>query len=380
MKKMIGIGFGILSLWVSSAHAVIQATVEQPGPLLSGVQATATSVVAAGNQVTAGVAASATKIEVAVAAAATKIEDAVADSATKIESGVAASATKIEVAIAASATKIEAAVEASGTRVETAVAASATTINAGVAASSTAITKSVDASATRIETSVAASATKIEAAVGASGTRVETAVAASATRVENAVAVSTTTLNAAIIGNNKPGGTVYLFGFDGTNFFPLRADTTNGLDVDVTRVQGSLTIAHTLTITGQAGVLLDVGGIGRTQTGKQIAGGLGNAAHVLPVGVRGSASHYNVTLGAATITALLPMALDGASHITIFNDSGQTIFLGGSDVTVGGAAPAGDHKGISVTAGSSYTLDNINGDFTIFAVKTTAGSCQVLRW
>jgi hypothetical protein len=90
-------------------------------------------------------------------------------------------------------------------------------------------------------------------------------------------------ITATVFGDAIPGGdpvprpdTIgYLFIYDGTNWFRARGDTTNGLDVDVTRMQGTVGVSQTTTgqaptpVAGTIGVVAGTTvGVSQTVTGQ----------------------------------------------------------------------------------------------------------------
>jgi hypothetical protein len=237
------------------------------------------------------------------------------------------------------------------------------------------------------------------------------------------------------LANMLPGTTVYLFAFDGSTWFALLGDNTNGLDIDVTRIQGGVTIAHTVTVTGTVALSARVITVSSTSTGiggvavvnprdldfsrtlqgvlavsrvitvSSTSTGIGGVAVVnprdmdfsrtnqgvspaspgviwtsSPVGSEMSCSSYSVSVGSTAVN-LLPNQYAGARHVGIRNTSlSDTLYVGDANVTTGGTGNG--QAGYPIFPLESWTMDLTGGQGGKFYGRTTSATidARVSRW
>ena len=201
------------------------------------------------------------------------------------------------------------------------------------------------------------------------------------------------------LANMLPGTTVYLFAFDGSTWFALLGDNTNGLDIDVTRIQGGVTIAHTVTVTGTVALSARVITVSSTSTGiggvavvnprdmdfSRTNQGVSPASPGViwtssPVGSEMSCSSYSVSVGSTAVN-LLPNQYAGARHVGIRNTSlSDTLYVGDANVTTGGTGNG--QAGYPIFPLESWTMDLTGGQGGKFYGRTTSATidARVSRW
>jgi hypothetical protein len=155
--------------------------------------------------------------------------------------------------------------------------------------------------------------------------------------------------------------------YNGASWDRARGDTANGLDVDVTRVQGTVATGPLLD-TNRDGVPDALWGA--TMTGQGRVAGL-----VIPSS-GGTLLEASVSV-ATTPTALAAANLASGSHLILLNNQtgpARTIFVGGPGVTA--------LTGLPVASGASLDLSPYTGAANQVFALSVGGTAEVrvLRW
>jgi len=143
-------------------------------------------------------------------------------------------------------------------------------------------------------------------------------------QLPSVVGQQASTASLSVVPYSTPAATVYMpmrMSIDGTNF--ATGDTTNGLAVDVTRVQGNVTVTDGV---GALNVIIDSGTTVVTQS---TATSL--KAEVIGAGTAGSANAGVLTVqGITSMTPILATVSDGTGALNVIIDSGTTTVTQGT--------------------------------------------------
>ena len=172
-------------------------------------------------------------------------------------------------------------------------------------------------------------------------------------------------------------------GGDGVSI-PATGDATNGLDVDVTRVQGTVTVAGTVTATptGTQNVDVTANTIGLATSASQTTGNNSLSSLDTKTPALGQAlatASVPVILPSATITTLTPpAAITGfATETTLTSLNGKVTAVNTGAVTISAALPAGTallgKTGIDQTTPGT-TNNTTNRDVTYAKFVCDAGT------
>jgi len=94
------------------------------------------------------------------------------------------------------------------------------------------------------------------------------------------------------------------------------------------------------------------------------------------IGLVPSTSSYIVNVSTSPVN-LTPVALAGATHLTVQNLGAQSVYIGGADV-----ASSGAHRGIQLASGASHTFDATFFGFVLYGIRGGAldQDIAVMRW
>jgi hypothetical protein len=183
-----------------------------------------------------------------------------------------------------------------------------------------------------------------------------------------------TGVNVLRVGNVLPGATAFIFGFDGSAFVPLRGDAANGLDVDVTRIQGVVTFGNTRTgvqvLDGSVSLTNSASGV--LMMGRRLVEGTNEVVGVTRVGTSSpfasavypmgswvaQAQTSSVFVGTSAVPVFTADAPTPVSHLVFRNHSNTvTVFVGSSGVTTSNGIPIYPLEAFTMDATASRGLN-----------------------